>query len=75
MENHKDKPGFTSVQKIKCLSGDEIFHMPRGRLDDEVVSLSGGWRAYGVLNSRNRIHQPVVMSTGEPCGEGVALGP
>ena len=65
VETQHDKPGFATMQQIETLSGDEISQVLGDRLDDEVVSRSDGWRAYGVLNCGNRIHQPVVVGTGK----------
>jgi transposase-like protein len=65
VETHKDKPGFASIQKVEHLTGDEISHVLTDRLDQEVVSRSDGWRAYGVMNSGTRTHTPVIVGTGE----------
>ena len=65
VETQKDKPCFATMQKVEQLSGDEISQVLTDRLDDEVVSRSDGWRVYGVLNSRNRTHRPVIVGTGE----------
>ena len=65
VETHQDKPGFAAMQKVEHLSGDEISQVLRDRLEDNVVSRSDGWRGYGVVNSGNRTHQPVIVGTGE----------
>jgi len=65
VETQHDKPGFATMQKVEHLSGDEISQVLTDRLEDNVVSRSDGWRAYGVLNCGNRTHQPVVVGTGE----------
>jgi len=53
------------MQDDKHLSGDEISRVFRDRLEENVVSWSDGWRAYGVVNSGNRTHQLVIVGTGE----------
>jgi transposase-like protein len=65
VETHHDKPGFANMQKVEHLSGDEISQVLTDRLEENVVSRSDGWRAYGVVNSGNRTHQPVIVGTGE----------
>jgi transposase-like protein len=65
VETHHDKPGFATMHKVEHLSGDEISQVLTDRLEDNVVSRSDGWRAYGVLDCGNRTHQPVIVGTGE----------
>jgi transposase-like protein len=65
VETKKDRLGFANMQKVEQLSGDEISQVLTDRLDDNVLSRSDGWRAYGVLKTRNRTHAPVIVSTGE----------
>jgi hypothetical protein len=64
VETHQDKPGFATTQKVQHLSGDEISQVLRDRLEQDVVSRSDGWRAYGVVNSGKRTHQPVIVGSG-----------
>lgn len=65
VETQREKPGFATMQQIQKLGGEQISQVPTYRLDDDVVSRSDGWRAYGVLNSGHRTHQPVITGTGE----------
>ena len=65
VETQRERPGFACMKKIEQLSGEQISQVLTDRLDDEVVSRSDGWRVYGVLNSRNRTHQPVIVGAGE----------
>ena len=65
VETNQEKPGFATMQKVEHLSGHEISQVLTDRLEDNVVSRSDGWRAYGVVNSGNRTHQPVIVGTGE----------
>ena len=65
VETQRDKPGFATMQQIEQLSGEQISQVLTDRLDEDVVSRSDGWRAYGVLNSGHRTHQPVIAGTGQ----------
>ena len=65
VETQREKPGFATMQQIEQLSGEQISQVFTDRLDEDVVSRSDGWRAYGVLNSGHRTHQPVIAGTGQ----------
>lgn len=63
METQRQKPGFATMHQIQQLSGEKISQVLGDRLDEDVVSRSDGWRAYGPLNSGHRIHQPAIAGT------------
>jgi len=65
VETQRGKPGFATMEQVRYLSGGEISRVLRGRLEEEVVTRSDGWRAYGVLNAAQGTHHPVIVASGE----------
>jgi transposase-like protein len=65
VQNQEGKPGFATMRQVESVSGDEIQRRVRGLLEEEVVVRTDGWPAYGVLNSGQSRHEPVVVGSGK----------
>lgn len=65
VEIRGDRPRFATMQQVENLSGDEIQRRVSGRLGNDVVVRTDGWRAYRVLNSVQRKHEPTVVGSGK----------
>ena len=53
------------MQQIESMSEEEICKAIVGRLEEEVIAPTGGWKAYGFLNSKGCKHQPIVVGSGK----------
>lgn len=65
VETQGDRPGFATMHQVENLSGDQIYQVLKDRLQEDIVSHTDGWRAYGVLNHGQRKHKPVSVSSGK----------
>jgi transposase-like protein len=64
VETREEKPGFAKMQQVHTVSAHQIHEMAHTALGEAVVVRTDGWRAYKVLNSDQRTHEPVVVGDG-----------
>ena len=69
VEIHEDKPRFATMQQVESMSEDDICKAINGRLGEDVIARTDGWKSYGFLNSGGREHQPIVVGSGKNAGK------
>ena len=65
VETKGNKAGFATMQPVESLSADEIFKHMNHRLGNGSVIRTDGWLAYGVFNSTESKHEPMVVGSGK----------
>ena len=65
VETKDNKAGFATMQQVEHLSGEEIFTQMRDHLLGDCVVRTDGWCSYGILNSTEGEHRPVVVGSGK----------
>ena len=64
VETAADTPGYAKMHQVPQLRAPQIHEIALEVLDEKVVVRTDGWRAYSVLNSDQRTHEPIAVGGG-----------
>lgn len=65
VENTEDNPGFAKMCQVKKVSKNEIDKKMKTHIQQGCIVRTDGWRAYGIFDSEQTKHEPVVVGSGQ----------
>jgi transposase-like protein len=65
VETARDRPRFAKMEDVENLSKEMILQAFDGRIEEDAVLKTDGWRAYSVLKTDKREHEPITVGNGE----------
>ena len=65
VENRGNKAGFATMCQVEQVSAEELHHKFQGQLEPRCRIRTDGWKAYGVFETIESKHEPVILGSGK----------